>query len=415
MTLRTAQADGDSFADRLLAWFDVHGRHGLPWQAPRTAYRVWLSEVMLQQTQVATVIPYFERFIARFPDFTALAAADIDDVLALWAGLGYYARARNLHAAAKQVASLHRGELPDDLEAAQALPGVGRSTAAAILAQAYGSRHAILDGNVKRVLARHAAIPGWPGEPKVAAKLWLVSERFLPQMRLADYTQAIMDLGATLCTARAPACERCPVASDCEARLAGRIGDFPSPKPSRARPLRRQHLLLVEAADGAILLERRPPAGIWGGLWCLPVADEGEAVDTRLREAHGIDIAVIETLPAFRHAFTHFELELLPLRCRPLIASNPAQPLQERPGQRWLNMRRDPLPGLPAPVLQFLNTRLSADQKADDPCPAPFTASSSARKPKASTEPRSPANSARSSTSKSPRKPGPAGSPTRRG
>ena len=230
---------GDSFVSRLLAWFDVHGRHGLPWQSPRTAYRVWLSEVMLQQTQVATVIPYFERFIARFPDFASLAAADIDEVLALWAGLGYYARGRNLHAAAKQVASIHRGEMPNDLEAVQALPGVGRSTAAAILAQAFGARHAILDGNVKRVLARHAAIPGWPGEPKVAAKLWAVAERLLPQTRLADYTQAIMDLGASLCSARQPACARCPVAEDCQAHREQRTAEFPSAKPAKARPLRR--------------------------------------------------------------------------------------------------------------------------------------------------------------------------------
>ncbi len=410
MSAAATAAASDSFAGRLLAWFDVHGRHGLPWQAPRTAYRVWLSEVMLQQTQVATVIPYFERFVARFPDFTSLAAADIDEVLALWAGLGYYARGRNLHAAAKQVVSLHRGDMPDDIEAAQALPGVGRSTAAAILAQAYGSRHAILDGNVKRVLARHAAIPGWPGEPKVAAKLWMVSERHLPQTRLADYTQAIMDLGATLCSARQPSCERCPVAADCAASLAGRIDEFPASKPAKARPLRRQQLLVVEDAEGAILIERRPPAGIWGGLWCLPVAAEGEAIDELLRAAHGIEIEQLETLPSFRHAFTHFELELQPQRCRLRAEATAAMALRERPEQRWLNMRRDPLPGLPAPVLQFLNTRLRAD---DDPCPEPSTASSSARKPKASTAPRSPASSARSSTSKSPRKPGPAGSRTR--
>lgn len=417
MSVAAAPAAGEDFASRLLTWFDSHGRHGLPWQSPRTAYRVWLSEVMLQQTQVATVIPYFERFIARFPDFNALAAADIDEVLALWAGLGYYARARNLHAAAKQVASLHRGELPDDLEAAQALPGVGRSTAAAILAQAYGSRHAILDGNVKRVLARHAAIPGWPGEPKVAARLWLVAERLLPHTRLADYTQAIMDLGATLCTARAPACTRCPVAADCAARLADRTEDFPSSKPAKARPLRRATLLLIENEQGAVLIERRPPTGIWGGLWSLPVAGEGESVDTLLRERFGISVEPLETLPAFRHAFTHFELELTPLLCA-LIDAPPAA-LHERPEQRWLTMHRDALPGLPAPVLSFLTRRYptatTPTPPRPDPCPEPSTASSSASKPKASRVRQSPATSASASTSRSRNRPGPNGSRTRPG
>lgn len=390
-------AAGDSFASRLLAWFDVHGRHGLPWQSPRTAYRVWLSEVMLQQTQVATVIPYFERFIARFPDFAALAAADIDEVLGLWAGLGYYARGRNLHAAAKQVVSLHRGEMPDDLEAVQALPGVGRSTAAAILAQAYGSRHAILDGNVKRVLARHAAIPGWPGEPKVAARLWTVAERHLPQTRLADYTQAIMDLGASLCSARQPACARCPVAADCQAHREQRTAEFPSAKPAKARPLRRATLLLVENEQGAVLIERRPPTGIWGGLWSLPVAAEDESADALLRERFGIRIEPLETLPAFRHAFTHFELELTPLLCA--LIDTPSTAVHERPEQRWLTMHRDALPGLPAPVLSFLMRRypgasLPIEPPSEpplDPCPEPSTASSSASKPKASRVRRSPA------------------------
>lgn len=381
-----------TFADRLLAWFDVHGRSNLPWQSPRSAYRVWLSEVMLQQTQVATVIPYFERFVARFPDFATLAAADIDEVLALWAGLGYYARGRNLHAAAKQVVSLHRGEMPNDLEAVQALPGVGRSTAAAILAQAYGARHAILDGNVKRVLARHAAIAGWPGAPKVADRLWAISEQKLPITRLADYTQAIMDLGATLCTARAPACARCPVAADCAAHRENRIGEFPSPKPAKARPYRRATLLLVEDDHGEVLIERRPPTGIWGGLWSLPVAAEGESADALLWQRHGIRIEPIDTLPAFRHAFTHFELELTPLLCR-RVDDDTAIELRERPDQRWLTISArngDALAGigLPAPVLGFLSRRYaltnSNDTSAPDPCPAPSTASSSVSKPKAS-------------------------------
>lgn len=398
MSRRNAAVGEDPFADRLLAWFDVHGRRHLPWQSPRSAYRVWLSEVMLQQTQVATVIPYFERFVARFPDFATLAAADIDEVLALWAGLGYYARGRNLHAAAKRIASLHRGDMPNDLEAVQALPGVGRSTAAAILAQAFGARHAILDGNVKRVLARHAAIAGWPGSPKVAEKLWAISERHLPVTRLADYTQAIMDLGATLCTARAPACARCPVASDCRARREDRIAELPSPKPAKRRPHRRATLLLVENDRGAILIERRPPTGIWGGLWSLPVVAEGESADAWLRQRHGIRVEPIDTLPAFRHAFTHFELELAPLVCT-LIDDDVPTDVHERPDQRWLTItpRSDAALagiGLPAPVQGFLSRRYalnaSHETSTPAPCPEPSTASGSASRPKASRARRSP-------------------------
>lgn len=424
MSRKPVAAGEPDFASRLLAWFDVHGRHDLPWQSPRSAYRVWLSEVMLQQTQVATVIPYFERFLARFPDFTALAAADIDEVLALWAGLGYYARARNLHAAAKQVASRHRGEMPNDLEAVQALPGVGRSTAAAILAQAYGARHAILDGNVKRVLARHAAVPGWPGEPKVAARLWAVSERLLPQTRLADYTQAIMDLGATLCTARAPACERCPVADDCVARRDERVAEFPASKPAKARPFRQAQLLVIENADGDLLIERRPPSGIWGGLWSLPVLDSGIEPAAAVRDRYGLAVRKLGGLQPFRHAFTHFELELTPQRLR--LVTDGGAAVREQPDHRWLNMRRDPLPGLPAPVLQFLLRQRAVDAPAapapsptspnahPDPCPEPSTASSSAPKRKASTARPSPATSASGSSNRSPSRHGAAGSRTRR-
>lgn len=398
------------FASRLLAWFDVHGRHDLPWQQPRTAYRVWLSEVMLQQTQVATVIPYFERFLARFPDFRALAAASSDEVLALWAGLGYYARGRNLHAAAQRIVALHGGEMPRDFEAVQALPGIGRSTAAAILSQAFGDRHAILDGNVKRVLARHAGIEGWPGTPAVSKRLWLIAEQHLPQRRLADYTQAIMDLGATLCTSRAPACTRCPLAADCVALREQRVAELPSARPPRERPLRRAQLLVIENAQGELLIERRPPAGIWGGLWCLPVAEPEEDIETFVARRYGVAVdAVAQPLPAFRHAFTHFELELAPLRLQGVAAE---RALREREAQRWINIRRAELPGLPAPVLQFLK-RLQ--QEHPDPCPEPSTASSSAAKPKASTARRSPANSASASSSRSPSRPGKAGSRTRRG
>jgi A/G-specific adenine glycosylase len=303
-----------SFSQRLLHWFDLHGRHDLPWQEPRTPYRVWLAEIMLQQTQVAAVIPYFQRFVARFPDLAALAAAPADDVLQHWAGLGYYARARNLQRAAQLIMSQHGGEFPRDIEALTALPGIGRSTAGAILAQAYGQRHAILDGNVKRVLARHGAIGGWPGEPQVSKQLWALSESLLPRQRLTDYTQAIMDLGATLCTARKPACARCPVSADCQALQLDQVSEFPASRPKRERPQRQARLLLVENAAGEILFERRPPVGIWGGLWCLPMlesrADGDEDAAGWLQQRHGLRAQPFAALPAISHGFTHFELEL---------------------------------------------------------------------------------------------------------
>ncbi|MDR3415280.1 MAG: A/G-specific adenine glycosylase [Nevskia sp.] len=354
-----------SFSHRLLHWFDRHGRHGLPWQQPRTPYRVWLAEIMLQQTQVAAVIPYFERFVARFPDLAALAEAPADEVLRHWAGLGYYARARNLQRAAQLATAQHGGELPPELDALIALPGIGRSTAAAILAQAHGQRHAILDGNVKRVLARHGAIAGWPGEPRVAKRLWALSESLLPQERMADYTQAIMDLGATLCTARKPACAACPVSGDCQAHRQDRVAEFPAPRPRRERPRRQARLLLVENRDGHILLERRPPAGIWGGLWCLPMLDGEDAADPApwLRRHYGQPARLVAELPPFSHAFTHFELQLTPLHLR---AEAGAQALQESAGLRWIDIGGADLPGLPAPIGKFLERLRSERAQQSD-------------------------------------------------
>ena len=253
-------APGIGFADRLLAWFEKAGRHDLPWQQDRSLYRVWVSEVMLQQTQVQTVIPYFERFMARFPTVQALASAAEDEVLHFWSGLGYYARARNLHAAARRVVSERGGDLPLEREQWNALPGVGRSTAGAILAQALDQRHAILDGNVRRVLARWAAIEGAPGRPEVEARLWQLSEHLTPAVRAADYTQAIMDLGATLCTRTRPRCDACPVRADCVARQEGRQALLPTPRKVRHRPERRVHWLVLENA-GSVLLSRRPARG----------------------------------------------------------------------------------------------------------------------------------------------------------
>ena len=297
-----------AFSDRVLDWFDTHGRTDLPWQRDRSRYRVWVSEVMLQQTQVATVIGYFERFMARFPDVVSLADAPVDDVLALWSGLGYYARARNLHAAARQVRDQHAGRFPGECEAVHALPGVGRSTAGAVLALADDARHAILDGNVKRVLARHEAIDGWPGRTAVANALWQAAERYTPGDRVADYTQAMMDLGATLCTRSAPGCQACPVRASCRAHAEGRVDALPGRKPRRDKPKRRTRMLVFRDAHGALLLERRPPSGIWGGLWSFPEQGEDAPVPSGLPDADAAAVA----LPGFVHKFTHFELEIVP-------------------------------------------------------------------------------------------------------
>jgi len=356
-----------SFAQRLLTWFDQHGRHDLPWQHPRSAYRVWISEVMLQQTQVKTVIPYFEKFVARFPDVTTLANAALDDVLLHWAGLGYYARARNLHRAARQMLAQHGGDLPQDFKALLQLPGIGRSTSGAILAQAHGARHAILDGNVKRVLARHAAIGEWPGHPRASLQLWEISERLLPSQRLADYTQAIMDLGASVCTRHKPACARCPVSADCQAHIAQRVAEYPALKPKRDRPLKQASALLIENAAGEILLERRPPVGIWGGLWCPPLIEENGDAATVLRERYGLQLASQQALPTLRHAFTHFELQLQPLRIR---LAGAIDTVREASNQRWVKLNDTP-PALPTPIAKlFQQLKTSIHQ----PCLEPFTA-----------------------------------------
>ncbi len=300
------------FAARLLRWFDVHGRHDLPWQHPRTPYRVWLSEIMLQQTQVASVIPYFERFIARFPDLDALARTTLDDVLALWSGLGYYSRARNLHRAAAICAEQHASQLPTTMEALLALPGIGRSTAAAILAQAHGERVAILDGNVKRVLARHAGIDGLASAPAVERQLWAEAEAQLPTSRMADYTQALMDFGATVCTPRRPLCVSCPLRVDCVALATDRVATLPARKPKKATPERTVCMLVLIKANGAVLFERRPPQGIWGGLLSLPEHDSVVAACAAAAQFGGV-IDEHRLGPRYRHVFTHFKLDITPV------------------------------------------------------------------------------------------------------
>lgn len=342
----------DRFVERLLAWFDQHGRHDLPWQHPRTPYRVWLSEIMLQQTQVATVIPYFLRFIEAFPALPDLAVASDDAVMAQWAGLGYYARARNLHAAAKRCVELHDGDLPRDFDALRALPGIGRSTAGAILSQAWGDRFPILDGNVKRVLTRYHGIAGFPGLPAVEKQLWVLAEAHMPATRMADYTQAQMDFGATLCTRNAPACALCTMQDDCVARRDGRTGELPTAKPGKTLPERRTLMLLAENSTGQVLLQKRPPNGIWASLWSLPEAgDEEQALQWFHRHLEG-KVASVEPLAEFLHVFSHYRLRIQPLRWRGVAAR---ARVKDNDNLRWIARSELGSLGLPAPIRKLLS------------------------------------------------------------
>jgi A/G-specific adenine glycosylase len=349
----SAAPDNHDFAREILAWFDVHGRHDLPWQHPRSPYRVWLSEIMLQQTQVQVVAGYFQRFVGALPDIASLAAAPLDEVLALWSGLGYYARARNLHAAAKRCMEQHSGELPRDLAALIALPGIGRSTAGAILAQAWGDRAAILDGNVKRVLARVHGISGWPGTPAVEKQLWSIAETQLPATRLADYTQAQMDFGATLCTRHDPACAACPLQDGCIALREGRVAELPTPKPGKPLPQRRALMLWAEDGDGRVLLQRRPPAGIWASLWSLP--EHGDHAQARCWfDAHiDGDYTNAQTMAEIAHGFTHYRLHIQPLRWRP-AGQKPG--VRDNPDLRWVAREDLVALGIPAPIRKLLTT-----------------------------------------------------------
>jgi len=346
----------DRFVAPLLAWFDRHGRHDLPWQHPRTPYRVWLSEIMLQQTQVATVIPYFLRFVDSFPTLPDLAAASTDQVMAHWAGLGYYARARNLHAAAQRCVELHGGDLPRDFEALLALPGIGRSTAGAILAQAWGDPFPILDGNVKRVLARWHGIHGWPGTPAVEKWMWALAAdhvRHVPAGRMADYTQAQMDFGATQCTRAAPACLACPLAGGCTALREDLVDALPTPRPGKTLPEREAIALLLEDAEGRLLLQRRPSTGIWASLWTLPQAEtEAELREWFGRELDG-DFDAAEALPAIVHTFSHYRLHLQPMRLRKVA---PRARVGDNEAQRWVARAELAGLGLPAPIRKLLDS-----------------------------------------------------------
>jgi A/G-specific adenine glycosylase len=337
------------FSAKVVRWQKKHGRHDLPWQNTRDAYRIWLSEIMLQQTQVATVIPYYRRFLRRFPGIKALAAAPLDDVLAVWSGLGYYSRARNMHRAAQQVVAQHRGRFPRDLEAVLALPGVGRSTAAAICVFAFGGRHAILDGNVKRVLARRFGIAGYPGDAATAARLWRKAGQLLPLRNVEPYTQGLMDLGAAVCTRGKPRCDMCPVAPDCVARRRGTIGRLPAPRPRKSLPLRRTRMLVLLHA-GQVLLEKRATSGIWGGLLSLPEVASSADIAALCAQRYGADITTHEALPTVAHGFTHFKLDIEPRRLRVARVA----PHAAAPGVIWLPLEEALSAAIPAPVRRIL-------------------------------------------------------------
>ena len=350
----------DLFSQHLLAWFDQYGRHDLPWQQHPTPYRVWVSEVMLQQTQVATVIPYYERFMARFPEVETLTDAPIDEVMAHWSGLGYYSRARNLHAAAQAIRDSHGGSFPEELGKVMALPGIGRSTAGAILSLACGQQHPILDGNVKRVLSRYHAVEGWPGKREVEQRLWKLAEEHTPHQRTAAYTQAIMDLGATLCTRSKPRCSDCPLGNGCQALADGRIADFPGKKPRKTLATKRTAMLLLENSQGELLLERRPPSGIWGGLWSLPECSPEEDIAHWCSDRLGVSVMEEERWSPMLHTFSHFQLEIIPVHGR--VAGTARMAIMEPGATLWYKTQSFNQLGLPAPVIRLLQ-RLTEDNK----------------------------------------------------
>jgi A/G-specific adenine glycosylase len=337
------------FSHDVIVWQAVHGRHDLPWQNTRDAYAIWVSEIMLQQTQVATVIPYYRRFMARFPDVAALAAAALDDVLSHWSGLGYYSRARNLHRAAELIRDRHGGRFPDRLDDVAGLPGIGRSTAAAIVVFAYGERHAILDGNVKRVLARTCGIAGYPGAKPVADELWRAAERLLPQRNVEAYTQGLMDLGATLCVRGTPRCAACPVTRHCTALREGCTDRLPSPRPRKVLPHRNTVMLILEHA-GTLLLEKRPAPGIWGGLWCFPEISAEDDIASACAQRFGAHIGAIQRLPDLQHGFTHFSLTITPQR----LEVHALQPRVAESGYQWLPIGKLHGAPIPAPVKRIL-------------------------------------------------------------
>jgi len=340
----------------VLDWYRRHGRHDLPWQQDTTPYRVWVSEIMLQQTQVSTVIGYYQRFMTRFPDVESLAAAPLDEVLHLWTGLGYYARARNLHKTAQTVCQLHNGSFPPDIDSLTALPGIGRSTAGAILALAMGERGVILDGNVKRVLCRYHAIRSWSGESKTLARLWQIAEDTTPRQQVAAYTQAMMDLGATLCTRSKPDCERCPLQAGCQAYKLAITRQLPVSKPRKTLPQKQTCMILFYQDDDTVLLQQRQTSGLWGGLWSLPECDDEQALSEWLQCYGGERDG---QWPVLRHTFSHFHLDITPI----LVRAGSSVRCLDSAGSLWYPLNHSMKLGLAAPVKKLLDRLASHPHK----------------------------------------------------
>jgi A/G-specific adenine glycosylase len=337
------------FSSRLIAWQKIHGRHDLPWQNTQDPYAIWVSEIMLQQTQVAAVIAYYARFMARFPNIATLAQASQEEVLQHWSGLGYYSRARNLHNAAQTIMDEFDGEFPEDFEKIQTLSGIGRSTAAAIASFAFQQNQTILDGNVKRVLARHFLIEGWTGSPKIEKALWALAETLVPDQEMIAYTQGLMDLGATICTRSKPKCELCPLNVHCMALAKNQTKALPTPKPRKAIPQKQTTMLLLLNGN-EVMLEKRPPNGIWGGLWSLPEISMQEIPSEVAMQRFGLEVESDEPLPSILHTFTHFKLEILPQPLQVIHRSLQAI----RPNTIWLNIEDAIGAALPTPVRNIL-------------------------------------------------------------
>lgn len=343
----------NEFAEQVLTWFGAHGRKDLPWQQNPTPYRVWISEIMLQQTQVQTVIPYYERFMARFPRVDKLASAPLDEVLHLWTGLGYYARARNLHKAAQIIVNDHGGKFPRNVDSLESLPGIGRSTAGAIAALAMDIRAPILDGNVKRVLTRYFAVPGWPEQSANKKRLWQLADRLTPDNDIAQYTQAMMDLGATVCTRSKPLCGHCPLSSNCQAHLSGMVDQYPGKKPKKAKPSKSVFMYVVQNGDGDVLLEKRPAKGIWGSLYSFPeVEKDNEGVQEPVPNFEIELQEPVRELPRIRHSFTHFDLNITPLQSR---YQGQASPIADRKHFIWYPLDGSLEVGLAAPVKKIIS------------------------------------------------------------
>ena len=338
------------FADNVINWYDKHGRKHLPWQQQKTPYKVWISEIMLQQTQVATVIPYFERFMARFPDIVSLANAEQDEVLNLWTGLGYYARARNLHKTAQIIATDYKGQFPEDIETVESLPGIGRSTAGAILSLSLKQHQPILDGNVKRVLARVYTVEGWYGQSAVLKKLWQLSERVTPAKHTDKFNQAMMDIGATLCTRSSPDCERCPLAAQCQALATDRTAELPHKKPKKTLPKKLEYWLVPEK-NGAVELAKRPPTGLWGGLYGFTAFDDHEALQQHASQHYQVN-GEFTRLDAIEHTFSHFHLTIIPVLCP--VSQAGLMALSDGQERYWQTLSQPVEVGLAKPTVSLL-------------------------------------------------------------